>query len=253
MNEASISPFGEYFEIVPALDERTRDAAYRIRHQVYCEDLGFEAPRPDGRERDQYDAQALACLLRHKASDQFVGVTRLVFVPASAPQEPLPFERSCGASLYRGPFDPAKMPRHEIAEVSRLAVVRGFRRRRGEAQTPMPLFDEETAGARPRFPYIPIGLYLGAISLAHHAGVSTLFVLTEPRLAQHFAKFGVPVQTIGEPIEHRGLRVPSMIRVEAVLSGMTPLVSPIWREIETAMAAALPRADATSRRVVSLA
>ena len=56
--------FRKYFEILPALDEASRDDVFRIRHEVYCQELAFEPVRPDARETDEYDAQSLHCLLR---------------------------------------------------------------------------------------------------------------------------------------------------------------------------------------------
>ncbi|HET7095885.1 MAG TPA: hypothetical protein VFJ68_00755 [Casimicrobiaceae bacterium] len=52
-----------------------------------------------------------------------------------------------------------------------------------------------------------LGLYLGAIALARRLDVSRLYLLTEPRLLTHFRRLGFPLQKIGGPIEHRGLRV----------------------------------------------
>src|SRR6185295_2556773 len=70
--------FKKSFEVVPAVSAALRDEAFRIRHQVYCEELGFEPSRPDGREADEYDAQSLHCLIRSRRSDEFVGCTRLI-------------------------------------------------------------------------------------------------------------------------------------------------------------------------------
>ena len=77
-----------------------------------------------------------------------------------------------------------------------------------------------------------IGLYLGAVALAARSGIDTLFVLTEPRLASHFAKLGVDIVQIGGPVEHRGLRVPSMMHVPTIIKDMRFLVKPIWRVIQ---------------------
>ncbi len=242
------SAFGRHFEIIPAVDAPTCDAAHRIRHAVYCEDLPFEPIRPDGRERDEYDSHALHCLLRHRASDQFMGVTRLVLPPPAPADGPLPFERTCGAALYRGELDPARLPRERIAEVSRLAVLREFRRRRGEAGSPLPLSEEDFGTPlQPRCPFIPIGLYLGAIALAQKLGIDTLFTLTEPRLALHFARFGVPVIQIGEGVEHRGLRIPSMIRINEVMAHMNPRVRPMWEEVRREVEEKLKAARVESR------
>lgn len=111
------------------------------------------------------------------------------------------------------------------------AVRRAYRRRKGEARTTANSIEDGDFGtkAQPRFPYIPVSLYMGAIAIAARQGIDTLFVLTEPRLASHFAKLGVRITRIGGPIEHRGTRIPSMIDVRDVIDNMRLLMRPLWR------------------------
>ncbi len=225
--------FRRYFEIQPALDDDVRDEVYRVRHAVYCEELHFEAERPDRRETDEYDAHSLHCLLRTSSEPRrAVGCTRLVLTNPQDRDAPLPFERTCAKTLDRSIIDPARLPRERIAEVSRLAVLATYRRRRNEHGAPVAIHDEDFGSkSQPRFPYIPIGLYLGAVALASRSGIETLFVLTEPRLASHFGKLGVDIRQIGGPVEHRGMRVPSMMDVQSIIKNMRFLVKPIWRVI----------------------
>lgn len=226
--------FRRYFRIDAALDEALYDDVYRIRHEVYCEDLGFEPMRPDGRETDAYDAHSIHCLLRTvDAPYQRVGCARLVLTNPDGRTNPLPFERACAEALDRSIIDPASLPRDRIGEVSRLAVRRAYRRRKGEARTTANSIEDGDFGtkAQPRFPYIPVSLYMGAIAIAARQGIDTLFVLTEPRLASHFAKLGVRITRIGGPIEHRGTRIPSMIDVRDVIDNMRLLMRPLWREV----------------------
>ncbi len=226
--------FRKYFRIDAALDETLHDEVYRIRHEVYCEDLGFEPIRDDRREVDAYDAHSIHCLLRTvSAPHQPVGCARLVLANPADRNAPLPFERVCAEALDRTIIDPTKLPRERIAEVSRLAVRRAYRRRKGEAKKVITDIRDEDFGnaAQPRFPYIPVSLYMGSIAIAARQGVDLLFVLTEPRLAAHFAKLGVRVTRIGAPIEHRGTRIPSVIEVQDVIRNMRMLMKPLWREV----------------------
>ncbi len=226
--------FRRYFRIDTALDEALHDDVYRIRHEVYCEDLGFEPIRPNGRETDVYDAHSIHCLLRTvDAPHERVGCARLVLTNPHSPRDPLPFEYACAEALDRSIIDPASLPRDRIAEVSRLAVRRTYRRRKGEAHSTVNRIEDDDFGtkAQPRFPYIPVSLYMGSIAIAARQGIDTLFVLTEPRLASHFAKLGVTITRIGGPIEHRGTRIPSMIDVQEVIANMRTLMKPLWREV----------------------
>ena len=42
--------FSRYFRIQPAFSEELRRNVFRIRHAVYCEELGYEPVREDGLE-----------------------------------------------------------------------------------------------------------------------------------------------------------------------------------------------------------
>lgn len=240
--------FRKYFRIDAALDEALRDDVYRIRHEVYCEDLKFEPERPDRRETDDYDANSLHGLLRTaNMPNTRVGCVRLVLVNPQDPSAPLPFEHTCAATLDRSIIDPTNLRRNRIAEVSRLAVRGAFRRRKGEDRSQFSLQDQDFGtGDQPRFPYIPIGLYLGAIALAKHRGVDTLFMLTEPRLATHFARLGVNIRQIGGPVSHRGTRVPSMMDVHEVIGDMRMILKPLWRVVQEEIERGFEEHDAAS-------
>lgn len=230
--------YQRYFQVVPALTESLKDQVYRIRHQVYCEDLAFEPLRPDKRESDDYDKHSLHLLIRSVQSSDFVGCTRLVLVPPTDRELPLPFERACAATLDRSLIDPARLPRETIAEVSRLAVVSQYRRRRDDNRTsPVSITDADFGTpAQPRFPYIPIALYLGTIELARLNNVRTLFMLTERRLAVHFKKLGVNIHPIGAPVEYRGERIPSMLDAMETITNMRAMARPLYRVIATEIA-----------------
>lgn len=232
--------FKEYFEIVPALSNELKDEVYRIRHQVYCEELAFEAQRPDRREHDEYDVHSLHLLIRSVKTDQYIGCTRIVRTRPEDSHHPLPFEKICAATLDRSIVDPAALPRDTIAEISRLAVIAQFRKRKSDQRSPLSISDNDFGTPeQPRFPYIPVGLYLGTIELARLNGIETLFVLTEPRLANHFRKFGVDIKTIGGPIEHRGQRIPSMMQTNGIIDNLWAIFRPLYRTIAAEVARGL--------------
>ncbi|WP_341676082.1 PEP-CTERM/exosortase system-associated acyltransferase [Niveibacterium sp. SC-1] len=226
--------FKRYFQVRPALSDPDRHKVFRIRHQVYCEELNWEPPRPSGEECDNYDQFSLHCLMtRSEDPNNLVGCTRIVMPPPDDPSRPLPFERSCADSIDRRIIDPTKLPRESIAEISRLAVRAQYRRRKGEDRQAVPIPEEEDRGTeqQPRFPYIPLGLYMASVALAHRRGIETLFVLTEPRLSSHFAKLGVEIIQIGTPIEHRGTRIPSMMQTSKIIKGLRFFMRPMYRTI----------------------
>lgn len=231
--------FSQYFEIVPALSDVLKDHVYAIRHQVYCDELAYEPQRPDRREHDEYDERSLHVLIRSVRSGEFIGCTRIIR-PAQPPLDVLPFEKVCDAALDRSVVDPRRLPRDTIAEVSRLAVIGRFRRRKGEERAALPLSDSDFGtAAQPRFPYIPIGLYLATVELARLHDISTLFMLTEERLANHFSRLGVNVTAIGVPVEHRGTRIPSMMDTRATLNDLRSILRPLYRTIAADIARGL--------------
>lgn len=227
------SGFRSYFEILPAMDEVTRNQVFSIRHEVYCEELGFEALRGDQQESDEYDPQSVHCLLR--TSDEthnLVGCTRLVLARPDDPGYPFPFEVACHANLDQHTVDSRTLPRNEIAEVSRLAVRNAFRRRRGETDSEAPVRERDFGTKEsPRFPFIPVGLYLGTMAMAEWYGIKKVFVITEPRLAAHLSRLGFCITEIGPAISHRGTRVPSVMDVSASKVGIRSLVRPMWETI----------------------
>jgi N-acyl amino acid synthase of PEP-CTERM/exosortase system len=229
--------FKHYFEIVPACSDAQKDEVYRIRHQVFCEELAYEAPRPDRRESDEYDAHSLHVLIRSMKTGEFIGCTRIIRARPQDPYYPLPFEKICTASLDRSIVDPVKLPRDTIAEVSRLAVIAEFRKRKGEGKKPLSISDQDFGTpTQPRFPYIPVSLYLATVELARLNGIDTLFVLTDQRLASHFRKLGVDIQTIGTPVEHRGNRIPSMIKAGEIINNLGIIFRPLYRKIASEVA-----------------
>ncbi|WP_077035753.1 PEP-CTERM/exosortase system-associated acyltransferase [Pelomonas sp. KK5] len=235
--------FQELFELTVALDQASIETVYRIRHEVYCRDLGWEPERANGMESDEYDRHSVHCLLRRRGSGEPVGCTRLVIARPESPEYPLPFERSCQDVLDRAVIDPATLPRNDVAEVSRLAVMGSFRQRKGETAKPVSVTDDdfESRGGMPRFPFIPVSLYLGAAAIARRLNIDHVFVLTEPRLASHFVRIGFDIHPVGGAIEHRGVRVPSLLSSSKVVAGLRPLIRPLYTVVENSVSAAFER------------
>lgn len=230
--------FSEHFEIVPALSEELKNEAFRVRHQVYCEDLNFESQRASKYETDEYDVNALHLLMKSVRLNKFIGCTRLVRPSIVDPHQPLPFEICCGSTLDYSKVGSLLLSRNKIAEVSRLAVISEFRRRKGEADKPINISDEDygiSSYAHFRFPYIPLGLFIGTVELAYIHHIDVLFMLTEKRLAMHFSKLGANLEFIGLPIEHRGIRVPSMVNTVEIIKNMKPIFKPMYNLISKAI------------------
>lgn len=224
------SSFKKYFEIVPAYSKTLKNEVYRIRHQVYCEDLKFESERSNKLEVDDCDSHSLHLLLRFIKTNEFIGCSRLVFSQSDISNYSLPFEKMCAATLDRSFIDP--LPLNRIGELSRLAVIERFRRRKEDAKGPITISEKDYGTiSQPRFPYIPISLYFSTLELARINGINYLFMLTEKRLSSHIKKLGANLQFIGDPINHRGKRTPLMLNVNETIDNIRPTFRPLYRAI----------------------
>lgn len=241
--------FSQYFRYVPVNSPALAKEVYRIRHRVYCEDLKFEAARPDQMETDEFDAHSVYGLVQSAKTNEYVGCARLILPCPSDPQKLYPVEHSCARTIDRKLFDPREIPRHKVGEVSRLAVIASYRRRKGEQNRPAPIDEDESYGTekQPRFPYIPFALYFGCAALARKHGIDHVLVLTEPRLSNHFRKLGMDIRQIGEGVEHRGHRVPSVISASTFPDDILRPMRSFYRLIEEAVDLAFPDAPAGAK------
>ena len=96
--------FNKYFEVLFANTESLRQESFRIRHRVYCEELGWEPKQDNGLETDPCDDYSFALLLVHKRTGQYAGTARLVISPPEKPEKQLPFEMHCLQSVFHRPF-----------------------------------------------------------------------------------------------------------------------------------------------------
>ena len=230
--------FCENFELVPALSEELKNEAFRVRHQVYCEDLNYDSQRDSKYETDTHDINALHLLMKSVRLNKFIGCTRLIRPSIDDPYQPFPFEKYCGNTLDYSKVGSLLLSRNKIAEVSRLAVISEFRRRKGESERPINLSDEDYGISNHghfRFPYIPLGLFIGTVELAYIHHIDILFMLTEKRLAIHFSKLGASLDFIGPPVEHHGVRVPSMVNTVEIIKNMKPIFRPLYNLISKAI------------------
>jgi len=110
-----------------AEDMVSRRAAFRLRYKVYCVERGFEdiSRYPERMEWDSYDGHARHVLVRARSRrGGVVGASRLVVDTAC--QGGLPIESHGSVGVCRQLAHVREHPDVRLAEVSRLAVTRGF-------------------------------------------------------------------------------------------------------------------------------
>ncbi|MDZ7752059.1 MAG: PEP-CTERM/exosortase system-associated acyltransferase [Gammaproteobacteria bacterium] len=220
--------FHRYFQVVAADTDALRAEVFRIRYDVYCDELGWEdrARYPDRQETDEYDRYALHSLLLHKPSNTYAGCVRLVQVPGDPPGLQLPFESACRDHLFEDIYAPLARDRRAVGEISRLAVRERFRRRENEQHRPEGQVPERNGRTDPRrrTPPIAMGLYLAAACSGLQAGKEGVFALMEPRLARRLRTYGLYFRQVGEGIEHRGTRAPFYISRDDLYGRISPRV-----------------------------
>lgn len=177
---------------------------FRLRHQVYCEELCYEPLRPDNLERDQFDQRAIHCAITENNSGKLAGTVRLI--TSASVDELLPVEKYFAGRFTNPLLAPSNFPRQHICEISRLAVPKELRRSQ--------LID--TAGSLTGLPalqgqccrLVSVALYLLATLMCvrderHHA-----YVMIEPSLARILKRVGIHFIQIGDAIEFNGCRAP---------------------------------------------
>lgn len=224
--------FAKYFMVEAAVDEAMKREVYRVRHEVYCQELGYEATNTEHVETDRYDSHSLQIALRAQSTGRIVGCVRLVRTRNDAPDDYLPFEHLCESAIDRTIIDPRRVDRRQMVEISRLAVLSDYRKRKGDSGGPIAISEEDLGTKdQPRFPYIPVGLYLGLLASAELHGIEHLFTLTEARLARHLSALGFRIHLIGQAIEHRGKRVPSVIYRRELMEHLPSFMRPLYDKL----------------------
>ena len=185
---------------------------FNLRYQVYCHECGFLNPDdyPEGLEIDQYDPQSINfAALDHE--DTIVGTIRLIM---NSETTPFPIEVHCQSMIKKNGF-----PRNHIAEISRLAVSKKYRKRVDDGRTGMESYpiakDSEEARRelesreyRRKRPEIVLGLYklMYHESKQHH--LTHWFAAMERKLWEILNRVGILFHQIGEEVDYYGPVIP---------------------------------------------
>ncbi|HAY29297.1 MAG TPA: PEP-CTERM/exosortase system-associated acyltransferase, partial [Candidatus Accumulibacter sp.] len=204
---------------------------------------------PDDLECDEFDERSVHCLVESAANGQYVGCARLVLLDPEQPAGLLPLEIACATTIERSLVDSIARHRCEIAEISRLAVIGSYRRRQGEQNTPISISEADFGTRdRPRQPYLALAVYLSLIALARQYGISTLLILTEQRLAINLERLGVRLRQIGQAVDHRGTRIPSVLALADVIGSMNAPLRALFELISHEIGKGVQAAGASAIR-----
>lgn len=229
--------FSDYLSPVIAYSSEEKQTVFNIRHQVYCQELGFEPVRSNQQELDEFDDFSTHAMIQHLPTKNFAGTVRVV-APLKDSQQ-LPIEKYCLHSITDNKLKPSNFPRENICEISRLAVPERFRRRKTDQ------FDGAATGAFNTdtyseaelrcFPFIAIGLYMSAASIVITKEIPHTYVMMEPRLARSMSFLGIKFHKIGPTVEYHGQRAPYYINPSLLMESLTPGFKKMLSDIQTSI------------------
>jgi len=125
--------FSSYLKPRLAKTDQLKHEVYKLRYQVYCEELQFEEANQQRTEQDEFDLRSLHCFIRHASSGALAGTLRAIITRNN--NELLPMEKFCPQAISDENLRPRHFLPHQICEVSRLAVPLAFRKRQADQFT----------------------------------------------------------------------------------------------------------------------
>ena len=211
------------YQVYLADAEEARKIHYSVRYKVFCEDRGFEdaAAFPDRQERDSFDRRSAHFIVRDSRSGEWVGAARLI-LPGGGP---LQVEARCGVGVCSQHASGA------VAEVSRLAIVRGQEGRPACGTAigrPLMAHQANTAASKlaaGREPGVLLQMLHGITEFGHERGIGHAAFFVTRALARMLAGMGIKLIRIGDPIEHRGTRTPYLLNVAQVYPVLQAIVA----------------------------
>ncbi|NQY86733.1 MAG: PEP-CTERM/exosortase system-associated acyltransferase [Colwellia sp.] len=225
--------FTQFLQPQVATTPALRKEVFKIRHNVYCEELSFENVKDDGQEKDEFDEHSIFSLIKHKPSNTYTSCVRIV--KTKSLEQLLPIEKFCLESITNEELHPMRFNRNEICEISRLAVKADFRRRKTDkfkgSGTGVIQENNYSETELRCFPFIAIGLYMAAATMAMNTGIRHVYVMMEPRLARSMKFVGIHFVQLGEPIDYHGIRAPYYINAEMFMSKLSPGFKNLYQAI----------------------
>lgn len=234
-----IKSFSRHFEIVSATTEEDLRRSWKLRYQVYSVENHFENPdNPDQLERDEHDAHSAHSLLIHRATGLVVGTVRLI-LPYPADNNALfPIEEHCGTSFNRETFNRTALPRRSLAEISRFAISKEFKKRIhdnshifGSSDIHEDIKQAMADFERRLIPHITIGLFSAIVRMSAMHGITHWYAVMEPALLRLLKQFSIHFQSIGSAVDYHGKRYPCVATAKDVLAQMEIGCPEIWRLI----------------------
>ncbi len=227
--------FNSVFNVELARSPEAINEVFEVRYQVYCIDRPFEDPRcfTDKREHDAYDSRSAHALIRHRMTRDPVAAVRLVMAGDNPEQDDFPMEGPCIHRMDQSAREAfAGAPRGEIAEISRMAVSREFRRRLSENKSSSGMSEAvcytDLDNGKRAMPYISLGLFSAILQMSVENGITHWMAVMEPSQLRLLKRFGVEFDHVGPVLEYHGLRRPAFTEAASLIDGIKKRRPDVW-------------------------
>ncbi len=233
--------FNSVFSVQLATSPELINEVFEVRYQVYCIDRSFEDPKcfVDKREHDAYDPRSAHALIRHRVTGDSVAAVRLVMAGDNPEQADFPMESPCVHRMDQHARDAiAGARRDQIAEISRMAVSRAFRRRLHEDKSAAGVSDltcySDSENGKRAMPYISLGLFAAILQMSVRHGITHWMAVMEPAQLRLLKRFGVDFDHVGPVLEYHGRRRPAFTEAASLIEGIRKRRPDVWSLITDA-------------------
>ncbi|WP_239985796.1 PEP-CTERM/exosortase system-associated acyltransferase [Marinobacter salexigens] len=227
--------FNSVFNVQLANSPEAINEVFAVRYQVYCIDRPFEDPNcfADKREHDEYDMRSAHALIRHRMTSDSVATVRLVTAGDNPEQASFPMEAPCLHRMSQQAQDAfASARRDQIAEISRMAVSREFRRRLNEEKSVSgisePAYYSDSENGKRAMPYISLGLFAAILQMSVKHGITHWMAVMEPAQLRLLKRFGVEFDHVGPIMEYHGRRRPAFTEAASLIEGIRKRRPDVW-------------------------
>lgn len=189
------------------------DELYQLRYQVYCKECRFirEEDYPDGIETDKFDPFSIHFVTED--STGVIGTARLILDNPYG----FPLENKCGDSLR---YDLSRIDRRRVAEISRLAISKTYRRRKNDGlyytadYQEVKKQEDERASEMKRIKPMAFGLYREIYQECRRRGITHLLALMEKTLWLLLRIHKFDFEQIGDAIHFYGPVAPYICEIK---------------------------------------
>ncbi|MDY0360347.1 MAG: PEP-CTERM/exosortase system-associated acyltransferase [Desulforegulaceae bacterium] len=197
-------------------DEELMEKAYKLRYSVYCKEVKYLNPDDydDSMEIDEFDKYSIHFAALNE-NNEVLGTLRLVLNSDLG----FPLEHHCRE------YDKTKIDfsRNNLAEISRLAVDKSFRRRKDDGMFGVESYDgdannevsKEIREKRKR-PIIVVGLYKMMYMESKRRGITHWYAAMEEKLNKALNHFSFKFEAIGPVQDYSGPVIPFLGNIQEI-------------------------------------